>query len=552
GPLYRTVTVTDQKAPEFDQLDTNPKRVIVGKEFTHLGVNCVDAVDGTFPATADMPLTQTPTETGTISIFFECIDRAGNRESGTLTVNVVESSDPPMVQLRGIDPQQHQRGDAYREDGAICADDVDEGRPEAAVIFNNVSDTGDYGVYTVTYRCTDSEKQNSTLSRTVRYEDNRPPVLTLVPGGVQVPFGSPFVERGATCTDLTDGDLPVSRTGVLRLSRLSESAHPGSATDVVAAGQSIDFSDVAEARLTLTYHCQDRTPGGPMDATAQRFVSRVDPDADTDPPEIIYSGGATVSIGQEDPFQEPTCRDDVDPSPVLMPTATRGGKPGNYANFTERVPGTYVVTYGCADSATPPNRAEPLVLTVTVLDTTPPVITVNPPARVEHAHGTPYADLGATCRDEEEDRGLPVMDNSSMIDVGTVGVQRVEYTCRDASDNIADPKLRFVNVTDQAKPDVTLLSHDGRDPALLLVANGSVPIDAGAACTDAVDGQFAATSNITMLDTDILGDYTVTYTCRDEAGNSESDDRIVRVIHDKEPPAIDYMEDGYGTGEPVV
>jgi hypothetical protein len=82
----------------------------------------------------------------------------------------------------------------------------------------------------------------------------------------------------------------------------------------------------------------------------------------------------------------------------------------------------------------------------------------------------------------------------------------------DASDNPATP------------PVITIL---GNTPEIVVI--GSVYTDAGATAIDAVDGPVPV-SNVTTVNTEFIGSYTVTYTATDAAGNTATAIRTVYVV----------------------
>ena len=60
-------------------------------------------------------------------------------------------------------------------------------------------------------------------------------------------------------------------------------------------------------------------------------------------------------------------------------------------------PGDYLITYNVVDGAG--NKAKELIRNITVVDTTPPIITINGRMVVAHEAGDEYKDLGAVAYD---------------------------------------------------------------------------------------------------------------------------------------------------------
>ena len=116
------------------------------------------------------------------------------------------------------------------------------------------------------------------------------------------------------------------------------------------------------------------------------------------------------------------------------------------------------------------------------------------------------------------------------------------YSCRDAAGNDATPVEREViveaaPVSDTTPPTLALI---GPDPETITV--GASYTDAGATCTDTVDGAITPTSSGTV-DASQAGTYTVTYSCQDAAGNDATPvEREVIVeaapVSDTTPPTL--------------
>ena len=107
-------------------------------------------------------------------------------------------------------------------------------------------------------------------------------------------------------------------------------------------------------------------------------------------------------------------------------------------------PGDYVLTYNVSDAAG--NAAEPVTRTVTVQDTTPPIITLTGDAAVTMPCNTDYVELGATGSDAC-DTSLPdVGIDASAVNTDVAGTYPVTYTLTDAAGNVATPVTRTVTV----------------------------------------------------------------------------------------------------------
>src|SRR6185436_15469414 len=118
-----------------------------------------------------------------------------------------------------------------------------------------------------------------------------------------------------------------------------------------------------------------------------------------------------------------------------------------------------------------------------VVDTTPPVVTLNDAASLTIECHSPFTDPGATANDLCAG-GLGVNVNGS-VDANTVGTYTLTYSTIDPSGNPASAS-RTVHVVDTTPPVVTL-----NDAVALTVECHSVFTDPGATANDLCAGSLA-------------------------------------------------------------
>ena len=168
------------------------------------------------------------------------------------------------------------------------------------------------------------------------------------------------------------------------------------------------------------------------------------------------------------------------------------------------------------------------------IDTTPPVITLTGPNPVTTTIGVTYTDAGATCTDDVDGDITPTP--SSNVDANQAGSYSVIYSCTDATGNAATQVSRtvIVSASDITPPVITLT---GPNPVTTTI--GVTYTDAGAACTDDVDGDITPTSS-SDVNANQVGSYSVTYSCTDAASNAAQASRtvIVESVPDTTPPVI--------------
>jgi hypothetical protein len=189
---------------------------------------------------------------------------------------------------------------------------------------------------------------------------------------------------------------------------------------------------------------------------------------------------------------------------------------GSNYDSDSRLLGTFVIP-GYAPPPPPP-------------DVTPPVITLNGPADLTiECHDGTYVEAGASAVDDR-DGALAVVVSGS-VDTQAAGDYTVSYTARDAAGNTA-AATRTVHVVDTTPPTIAL----NGSASLTLECHVDAYAEAGASAADRCDGPVAVSiqGSVNALSE---GDYTVTYTARDAAGNVATAQRTVRVV-DTRPPQL--------------
>jgi uncharacterized repeat protein (TIGR01451 family) len=198
---------------------------------------------------------------------------------------------------------------------------------------------------------------------------------------------------------------------------------------------------------------------------------------------------------------------------------TRSGVPaGNFFPV-----GTTTVTYTATDGA---GHTASATQTVTVTDGTSPIITAPADAsyvcQSEVPAGHPSQAHGA---DENLPDGGPVTDNcgtptvtvsDSVSGAGSAASPKIitrTFTATDAAGNSASA-VQTITVIDPTAPTIAM---NGASP--MVVECHSVFTDPGATATDNCNGTFAATAT-SNVDANVVGNYTITYTASDAAGNA--------------------------------
>ena len=505
-------TGTDATPPDIILHGANPYTVQAGSAYDDPGYSCADETDAVGDLRLELDGSGLDVNApGTYTITYTCTDLSGNMATATRTVTVAAAADtiPPIITLDGPTAVTVTAGTAFDDPGVTCTDETD---PNPSLDFDTVDiDLNTPGDYTVTYTCTDSSGNDATAvtwTVTVIAMDAEPPeadttdpVITINGDNpLTITVGSTYEDAGATCTDETDGSLPVTTDSTVNISM--------------------------QGTYTVTYTCTDLSNNTDIDTRIVEVVA-AEPLADTTDPVITIIGDdrLTITVGSTYEDAGATCTDDTDPAPTVTTSGT----------VDASNPGTYTVTYTCTDlsgNMATDTRTVTVVAAETPADTTDPVITIIGDDRLTITVGSTYEDAGATCTDDTDQ--APTVTTSGTVDASNPGTYTVTYTCTDLSGNMATD-TRTVTVVaaetpaDTTDPVITIIGDDR-----LTITVGSTYEDAGATCTDETDGTLTPVVTGTV-DTDRPGTYTITYTCTDLSGNMATDTRTVTVVAAETP-----------------
>ena len=128
------------------------------------------------------------------------------------TTFIVADNTQPVITLVGTNPQIINLTNPYIEQGATALDNIDGDISSSIIIDSSSVITGTDGVYFVTYDVTDSSSNAAVqVIRTVIVLDNIIPVIALNGDSlIEIPFGSVYIDQGATAFDIDDGNLTSS------------------------------------------------------------------------------------------------------------------------------------------------------------------------------------------------------------------------------------------------------------------------------------------------------------------------------------------------------
>jgi subtilisin-like proprotein convertase family protein len=308
--------------------------------------------------------------------------------------------------------------------------------------------------------------------------DSSPPVISINGDStVVLNQGDTYTELGASASDETDGPLTVTVDGTV---------------DTSVPGTSV-----------VTYTATD-TAGNV--ATASRSIEV----RDVTPPDISLIGANPLAVEAGSEFTDPgaTAFDAVDGALPALPDVV----------VDPSVTGSFTITYTAVDNS---GNSASVSRGVVVADTTPPVVTLAGEAEILVPLGTPFVDPGAGALDSF-DGPLPAT-ASAQVDTSVPGQQTITYLAIDSAGNTGSA-ARTVEIVDLTPPAISLA---GDDPLFLLV--GETFEDPGSTAVDNVDGMVAVTVS-GAVEPSTPGDYLLTYSAVDAAGNTATATRTVRVV----------------------
>ena len=354
---------------------------------------------------------------------------AGDTEDPTITapIDVTVTTPPDTVDSCGYVVGEGLLGEPEAQDN--CSVTVTRSAIPAGNFFP-------VGTTTITYTATDGAGRTATDTQTV----------TVIDGS------DPRIEAPADANYVCPSDVPAaSPSQATRGVVLDGNGNP------LPPGPPFDNCGVPTVTVTQSDN------GGAGSASSPLVITRVFTATDaagnsaSDSQTITVSDGIAPTIALNGsnpqvvechtPYTElgATASDNCGPDFAATPSGT----------VNTDVVGTYTITYNASDAAG--NAATPVTRTVTVVDTTAPVITINGSSTVTVECHTSYSDAGATAADSC-DTSVSVTTTGS-VDVNTVGTYTVTYNASDDSGNAATPVTRTVNVVDTTAPTITLNSY---------------------------------------------------------------------------------------------
>ena len=449
------------------------------------------------PSTSHSRLTVSGLDVGNTTITVEVQDAWGGYGTRNFTLTVLPAA--PVITLAGQTNMTIPFNTTYVEPG-YTATDREDGDITANVTVTGTVDAAKIGTYRLHYDVSDSSGNAAVRQvRTVHVADVTPPVITLAgQTNMTVQVNSTYADPGYAATDDYDGDL----TG-----------------NVVVTG-TVDTSTLGT--YTIQYDVADSS--GNAAVTQNRTVTVV---ADGAPPVITLKGQRAMTVEGGTIYVEPgyAATDDIDGNVTGMVVVT--------GMVDTTVLDTYTIYYDVSDSVG--NAAITQSRTVTVVDTTPPVLTLIDGAEITIPASVPYVDPGYEAIDAMDGNVTDRVNVVGTVNTDALGLYKILYIVADSSGNLADTLERNVIVADMTPPVITL-----KGGSEVWVAKGTAYAEPGYAAIDNIDGNVTGMVVVTgTVDADTEGTYVLHYDITDRAGNAAiTQNRTVTVAAGDASPVI--------------
>jgi len=388
-------------------------------------------------------------------------------------------------------------GHTYIDKGATAYDDYFDGNITSKIITTSNVDTSTLGTYYVTYKVTDSA--GNTTSKSRRVVVYHPSAEIYLKGGstINLLYGTPYVEKGATAYDEIDGDL----------------------TSEISISGTVDH--MREATYYITYTV---TNSSGYTSSRTRTVNVYIPK-----PVVSMIGSSSIKllIHQTYTDQGATALDTLDGNLTNRIVTTGSVNP--------EIPGNYTITYTVTNNL---GKVGTATRNITVYQPEPQ-ITIIGNSNIEILKTKTYVDLGATATDEIDGDITSQIITTSNVNTSRAGTYYMTYRVTN-SEGITSTKQRTVVVREP----VVSITLNGASTINLPI--GKSYVDLGSTAYDELLGNVTSRITITHnINPYTLGTYYVNYSIT-TSGVTKNTRRTIKVIA-LPGPAITFSKNGDAT-----
>ena len=490
GSASFTVTVRDTTAPAL----TVPSSTTIeamsasGATFTFT-TSALDIVDGSVTPVCS-PASGSLFPMGPTIVNCTATDTRNNTSSANFTVTVRDTIAPVVTVPASFDVEATGATGAVVTFTASAVDNVNGARPTVCAPASGT--TFPFGPTTVTCTATDTSSNTGTNSFIVTVRDTTPPALTVPPDATveaTSAAGAVFA-YSATANDIVNGNITPTCTSA------SGTTFP-IATTTVSCSATDTRGNTSNASFSVTVR---DTTGPVLTIPANATVEATGPAGAS----YTYSASAIDAV---DGARTISC----------VPT----GAPFAIG----------VTTVNCSAADTRGNSSQ-ASFTVTVRDTTAPVVTVPANATISASSGAGAAYTFSTTATDIVDGNLPVSCSRTSGSTFPIGTTTVTCTATDAHNNIGTGSFT-VTVLDGAGPIVTVPAN----ATVEATGSSGAVFTFSASAVDAIDGPRPVSCTPASGSTFPLGPNTVTCSSVDTQGNPGSASFTVTVV-DTTPPNV--------------
>lgn len=418
-------------------------------------------------------------EAGITTIYAETLD--GSIKSTMCSVNVAHPASKPTITLKGEETIKIVQGDNFVDPGATAKDGWGNNL-DGKINSANQVDASQIGVYKIIYICKDDFNNEA---------DPKIRTVWIVPPKVNITVSENTIH-------VTDA-LPLS---TLKLYNSKDEIVTSCTLRGTDNGYTFKALPVEE-----TYYVTQTINGVESDIS-----NKVDVD-DTIPPVITLNGARDIKTEVKTSYIE------------LGATATDNLDKSLDVNITGSVDinriGNYPITYKAQDCA---GNEAALNRRIQIVDTTSPQIVLNGESVIQIQVGQTYHEPGAVATDNYDDHvDIHMM---GTVDTSQAGEYRITYKAADCSNNAAE-KIRTIHVLSDITPPVIKVNGE----KIIKILKNKAYKDLGATATDNIDGDISKNIMVTgVVNTQKVGDYSISYSITDSSGNSAKEKRTIQVV----------------------
>ncbi|QIK70401.1 LapB repeat-containing protein [Erysipelothrix sp. HDW6C] len=448
------------------------------------------------------------TKLGTTTVTITAKDAAGNSETKTVTVNVIDTTKPVLVVnnlIVNIEVNDIDADDIMILAGASATDNSLEPMVLTSD-FDTVVNMGVLGKYQVTISAKDSSGNTSSQIVEVNIKDETDPTLTAANADLKVEINSV----------LTEADF-------MKLAKLTFDDNSGVKPTITTTFSSVDLSQLGETLVTIT-----ATDGS---GNATDIIVKVTVE-DTIAPELtVLNSNVSLEINgntSEEAFRKAAGITATDNSNAVTITTT-------FDQVDQSIVGETIVTVTATDEAGNVTTAN---VTVKIEDTIAPVIettqgdiAINIDTPISEADFLALVDV--TAHDNSLGNVTITTDFDIVVDQIVPGAEyQVTVTATDESGN-ASTVIITVTMVDDVAPTI-----DGGSIQTYVVDSVITEADfyanIGLITSDNAAEAYpvTVTSDFDLVDFATIGEYTVTITATDFVGNTATHTVIVTIHRD--------------------